>query len=100
MKAELTLPQELIDEIANKIIEKLTPRLAGNGKAESIDNLLTPDELAKFLKVKKPQIYAWVNESKYTDNGIPFFKAGKFLRFSQNNVIKWMKKHKNTVEEW
>jgi excisionase family DNA binding protein len=99
MKAELILPPELVEEIAAKVIEKLKPLISSNGK-ETEDKLLTPEELAKLLKIKKPQIYAWVNESKYTDNGIPFLKAGKFLRFSQIAVLKWMQKHKKAVEDW
>jgi excisionase family DNA binding protein len=95
MKAELTLPTELVDQIADKVIEKIKPIIAGNGNHGVEDQLLTPEELVKLIKVKKPQIYAWVNESKYTDDGIPFLKAGKFLRFSQKAVLKWMQKHKN-----
>jgi len=92
-------PQD-IDSIVDRVIEKLKPILSGNGKQAVEDKLLTPEEVAKFLKVKKPQIYAWVNESKYSDDGIPFLKAGKFLRFSQKAVLKWMQKHKKTVEDW
>jgi excisionase family DNA binding protein len=100
VKAELVISKELVKEIASEVAEHLKPMLSSNGKHEIKDKLLTPDELAKLLTVKKPQIYAWVNESKYTEDGIPFLKAGKFLRFSQGAVFKWMQKHKNTVEDW
>jgi excisionase family DNA binding protein len=93
LKAELTLPPELVEEIADKVTERLKPILASNGKHEAEDRLLTPDDLARLLKVKKPQIYAWVYESKYSDDGIPFYKAGKFLRFSEKAILEWMRKH-------
>ena len=32
MKAEFTLPQELVDLIAEAVIEKLKPIISGNGK--------------------------------------------------------------------
>lgn len=73
--------------------------IAGNDSKEE-DRLLTPEELAKFLNIKKAQVYAWVNESKYIKDGIPFLKAGKFLRFSEKAVLKWMQKHGKTVERW
>jgi len=98
LKTELE-PQD-IEAIADTVIERLKPLLAGNGKHEVEDRLLTPEELSGILKVKKSQIYAWVNESKYSDDGIPFLKAGKFLRFSQKALLKWMHKHKKTVEDW
>ena len=94
------LEEQDIESIADRVIEKLKPLLSCNGNKAVEDKLLTPEEVAKLLKVKKPQIYAWVNESKYIDDGIPFLKAGKFLRFSQKAVLKWMQKHKKTVEDW
>lgn len=98
MKTELE--SQDIELIAQKVVELIKPLITGNGKHKDGDKLLTPEELTKLLKVKKAQIYAWVNESKYSDDGIPFLKAGKFLRFSQNAVLKWMQKHKKTVEDW
>jgi excisionase family DNA binding protein len=96
MKAELVFPTELIDQIAISIIEKLNPLIMEKFKLEE-DRILTPEEVSDLLKVKKAQIYAWVNESKYIENGIPFLKAGKFLRFSQKEIVKWMnsKRQKN-----
>jgi excisionase family DNA binding protein len=91
---------EDIQSIAQAVTEMIRPLLSANGRDKAEDVLLTPDETARLLSVKKPQIYAWVNESKFSDNGIPFLKAGKFLRFSKKDVLKWMQKHKKTVEDW
>ena len=98
MKAELDLPKELVESIANEVIEKLKPILH-NAFLEGEEKILTIEELTDFLKVKKPQIYAWVYESKHTEDGIPFMKAGKFLRFSKRAVIEWMKRYKKLVEK-
>jgi excisionase family DNA binding protein len=92
MKAELNIEtQELAKEIVERLFERIKPFLSANGSREAKDVLLTPDELAQLLKVKKSQIYALVNESKYSDDGIPFLKAGKFLRFPQREIFEWMK---------
>lgn len=85
---------EEIETIAQRVASLLRPVLAGNGEKETEDKLLTPDQIADLLNVKKPQIYAWVQESKYNDDGIPFLKAGKFLRFSQKAVLQWMENHR------
>ena len=98
-KMRIELEPQDIENIALRVVEMLKPLLStSRDKAEDV--LLTPDETARLLSVKKPQIYAWVNESKFSDNGIPFLKAGKFLRFSKKNILNWMQKHKKTVEAW
>ncbi len=98
------LEPEDIQAITDMVAEKLIPIIANNGNGKANDELLTPNELAEFLKIKKSQLYSWVNESKYRDDGIPFMKAGKFLRFSKTQVFKWMLnngKHEiNSVEDW
>lgn len=96
MKAELE-PQD-IESIAQRVVELLSTTIAKNAEQGTDDNLLTTDEVAEVLKVKKAQIYAWVNESKYKDDGIPFLKAGKFLRFSHKEVLKWMQNGRRSVE--
>lgn len=100
MKTELE--QTDIETIVKEVIEAIKPLLGYNGKEEDDgnDHVLTPDELAEFLKVKKSQIYAWVNESKHTDGGIPFMKPGKFLRFSKKEILVWAKKRGRSVEDW
>lgn len=92
MKAELTLPQELVEQIADRVIEKIKPILSGNGKHEGEDTVLTIDEVSKFLKTSKGQIYQWVNNSQHGLNDFPYLKAGKLLRFSKKAILKWLEK--------
>jgi excisionase family DNA binding protein len=94
MKVEVELSQADRQAIAREVLELLKPLLNGNGR-EPEDKLLTPEELAELLNVKKAQIYAWVGESRYSDDGIPFMKAGKFLRFSRKAVFTWMDQEKS-----
>ncbi len=92
------LEKDDIKAIVDEVLEGINRMLAENtGHIE--DELLTPDEVATLLKVKKPQIYAWVNESKYTEEGIPFNKAGKFLRFSKKEVLEWTEKHGKGIDK-
>lgn len=52
-------------------------------------NLLTVDDLAKQLKVKPSWIYG---ETRKTGPGaIPRIKVGKYLRFSLEEVMDWLK---------
>lgn len=91
MKAELTLPPELVDLIAREVIRELKPYLTGTGKGED-DTLLTPTEAGKLLKVSKGQIYQWVNNSQHGCGDFPYYKAGKLLRFSKKALLQWLEK--------
>jgi len=54
-------------------------------------NLLTVEDLASQLKVKPSWIYG---ETRKTGPGtIPRIKVGKYLRFSMEDVMDWLKAH-------
>ena len=54
-----------------------------------IRNLLTLDELAEKLKVKKSWVYA---QTKVAGGGsFPRIKIGKYLRFDEAAVSNWIK---------
>ena len=75
MKAELTLPAELVDLIADRVIEKLRPILSGNCRA---DKYMTTKELAKYLGLAYSTI---ANNKRYLPhtylNGTPLFKRSE-----------------------
>jgi len=50
-----------------------------------MEKLLTIDELAKALSVKKSTIYQWVHLGL-----IPYIKVGRLLRFKEGNIQKWL----------
>jgi excisionase family DNA binding protein len=54
-------------------------------------NLMTVDDLARQLKVKVSWIYG---ETRKTGPGtIPRIRVGKYLRFSLEEVMDWLKAH-------
>ena len=53
------------------------------------DNLKTPEELAERLKVHKSWLYARTRETG--PGSIPRIKVGKYLRFSEQDVMNWLK---------
>ncbi|MBI4377601.1 MAG: helix-turn-helix domain-containing protein [Nitrospinae bacterium] len=92
MRAELTLPPELVKEIAKEVADILKPLLSNNGKYEGEDTLLTTKEAGRLLKVSKGQIYQWVNNSQHSCGDFPYYKAGKLLRFSKKALLQWLEK--------
>ena len=50
-----------------------------------MDKLLTIDELAEVLTVKKSTIYQWVHLGL-----IPHMKVGRLLRFREEDIQKWL----------
>jgi len=51
--------------------------------------LLTVDEVAKALSVKKSTIYQWVHLRL-----IPHIKLGRFVRFKEEDIERWLKERK------
>ncbi len=50
-----------------------------------MEKLLTIDELAEVLSVKKSTIYQWVHLGL-----IPHIKVGRLLRFREEDIQKWL----------
>ena len=53
---------------------------------ESIDRLLTVEDLAEYLEVPVATIYAW----RYHRQGPPGFRVGRHLRFRWSDVEAWI----------
>ena len=83
MKIELEVDD--IKRIAEKVAERLEPLLKQNPKS-SDNELMTVDEVAKYLKTKKSSIY-----DKVHSKSIPFLKYGNSLRFKKNHVDIWLR---------
>ena len=52
-----------------------------------MNKLLTPQEMADMLGVKKSTIYQWTHQGY-----IPYVKLGNFVRFKESEVIQWIDK--------
>jgi len=48
-------------------------------------SLLTPQEVARYLRVNKYTVYRLVSEKK-----LPAIKVGNQLRFKQSNLDRWL----------
>ena len=86
---EITFSEKDLEVIAAKVAEHIKPLLKDKGKVE--DTILTVDGAAELLKVSKFQIYAWVNKSQHGLFDFPYYKAGRLLRFSRNELLIWLK---------
>ncbi len=53
---------------------------------ESVDRLLTVEDLAGYLEVPVATIYAW----RYHHRGPPGFRVGRHLRFRWSDVERWI----------
>ena len=58
----------------------------------TLQELLTLDELAERLKVRKSWVYARTRETG--PGSLPRLKAGKYLRFEERAVVEWLR-HRN-----
>lgn len=52
-------------------------------------DILTPDELASRLKVNRTWVYEKIRHK--SDNPLPVFKMGRYLRFSWTDVSAWLR---------
>ena len=54
-------------------------------RKEKIKRLLTIDQVAEVLSVKKSTVYQWVHQEL-----IPYIKLGSLLRFEEQDIEKWI----------
>ena len=52
------------------------------------DEILTIEEVAKFLKLSEPTIYRLKN------TGLPYFKIGRNVRFKKKDILDWLEENK------
>lgn|GEM_PF-2671944 len=83
MKAELSLPPELVDLIADKVIEKLKPIIVGNGKHEAGDKLFNVKQLADYIGMSTQWIYN--NKSK-----LPHMNINNKPLFRKSEIDTWL----------
>ena len=58
-------------------------------------SLMTIDELAKYLRMKKVTIYKHAQEGK-----VPGFKVGSKWRFKKSTVDKWIEDKEKGLAQW
>jgi hypothetical protein len=57
-------------------------------------DILTPQELAKRLKVPVSWVYKHTDNSRSNGNRLPVLRCDGFLRFDWNAVCEWMRQRK------
>ncbi len=83
MKIEID-DSQLINDIVEKMVERLKP-LLNNSHDSKNNELMTVEDLADYLKVKKSSIY-----DKVHAKSIPFLKNGNTLRFRRKHIDLWL----------
>ncbi len=85
-KADLSFPPELIDTIADRVIEKLLPYLQIQH-----DELLTVEEVSTLMKTTRSRIYQKVNDEKHGfGQGFPYHKDGRRLLLRRCEIMEWL----------
>ncbi len=78
-----TLERALEDLLRRIVRQELQAATSGNGYG----GLLTAEQLAQALQVNKATVYEWVKSKK-----IPYYQAGRFVRFNLQEVLESQKK--------
>ncbi len=59
---------------------------------DTLDRLLSAQDLADYLHIPVATIYNW----RHRGHGPPGFRAGRYLRFRSSDVTNWITQHINS----
>jgi hypothetical protein len=82
MSIQTTIPDELIDRISDRLIERLRPLLTTTRKTED-DTIFDVRGLADYLKTTD----AWIRDQARSGK-LPCFKSGKYWKFHKRQIDK------------
>lgn len=51
-----------------------------------MEKLITPEKMCEILGIEKSTLYSWTSKEQ-----IPFMKINGMLRFSEEEIMKWLK---------
>lgn len=94
MDLKLSLPEDLADQIANRVFEKVMPGVMqaveqlGNklDQGKLVNEEMNVKQLANFLNVNPKWIYRQTGLKK---NPMPHIYNGKYLSFKIKDVLEW-----------
>jgi predicted DNA-binding transcriptional regulator AlpA len=100
LKAELTFPPELIDEIAEKVVERLTPLFQSecNRNMSGGDKYLTVKTLSDYIGFSKSWIYNNLNKIPHHMKKDEGSKKGKPL-FRKSEIDGWLEKYRESSQQ-
>lgn len=84
MEIKTTIPEEIISQLADRVVEKLRPVIASAGKSEP-DEIMGVPEVASYLGMAKKWVY-----DQTAAKTIPHMKFGNILKFRRNEIDKWL----------
>jgi predicted DNA-binding transcriptional regulator AlpA len=86
--------------IARKLLTKVR-RAAQPVNLATGDEILTPQQLAERLQVAVSWVYEQTRDRANVRNvaPMPHVKLGKYLRFSWQDVVRWMDEHSSSSKE-
>ena len=89
MKAEITIPPELVSAIVDDVVARLRPILTGlQTNPSRVEDLMGVAELGKYLGgVSRDWIY-----QRTAGNEIPFVKVGRMIKFRRSDIDRWLAK--------
>lgn len=79
MKTELEIKD--IDAIVDRLINRLKPLLSSNDN--NVGTILDKKGLSEYLQVD----VSWIDKNLYQ---LPYFKVGKYIRFKQSHIDRWI----------
>ncbi len=84
MEVKFNIPDELVEEIAQRVISKLMPLLSKQNNPDN-DILFDVKGLCEYLNVSDKWVYERTHQ-----NEIPFIKVGGLLRFRKKDIDRWL----------
>jgi len=89
LKAEISIPPELVSAIVDDVVARLKPILTGlQTNPSPVDDLMGVIELGKYLGgVSRDWIY-----QRTAGNEIPFVKVGRMIKFRRCDIDRWLAK--------
>jgi len=87
LKAEFSIPPELVSAIVDDVVARLKPILNGlQANPSQTDDLMGVAELGKYLGgVSRDWIY-----QRTAGNEIPFVKVGRMIKFRRSDIDRWL----------
>ena len=76
-----TFEPEDIQGIAERVVELIRPVLLSQSKPS--DAIMDKKGLSEYLQVD----VSWIDKNLYK---LPYFKVGKYIRFKQSQIDKWI----------
>ena len=61
---------------------------------QALEKLLTVEEVALLLAVPR----TWIYRSVRLGNGVPFLRVGRYLRFEESQVRRWIERQRVGTE--